>query len=143
MASSTAAAINERRTIYLEHGAPAKSPAGATCNGCGVCCQYEPCPLGVVLSLRRSGACVASVWDPNRRQYRCAALVDPRSLLRSRLPAAFQGACGPAAWLLSRFAPRWIAAGVGCDCDLEILDATADDTLSAGQLQRVITPGAP
>ena len=36
--------------IRIHADAPAKPPVGAPCNGCGVCCLLEPCPLGVLLS---------------------------------------------------------------------------------------------
>lgn len=120
MASSTNAITVAQRTIYLEAQAPFKPAAGAHCNGCGICCQYDPCPLGVMLSMRRTGACVASVWDAERRLYRCAALVQPIALLLARLPFWMHGAVPPLAWALGRMAPRWIAAGAGCDCELEI-----------------------
>jgi hypothetical protein len=120
MASFTTANTTGRRIVYLEAQAPGKPPVGDPCNGCGICCQYEPCPLGVVLSGRRTGICVASRWDARQRQYRCAALVEPEGLLRERLPGWMQNAARPLARALRRMAPRWIAAGVGCDCDLAV-----------------------
>ncbi len=74
---------------------------GAPCNACGICCLAEPCPLGVLLSRSTKGPCKALVWVAASRQYRCSALGDRPGSLRARLVA------------------RWIAAGVGCDCDLE------------------------
>lgn len=75
---------------------------GAPCNGCGVCCLAEPCPLGVLLSRRRSGACVALQWDGTR--YVCGALAAQAGGIRG--------------WLVR----RWISAGSGCDCLLEVAD---------------------
>jgi hypothetical protein len=87
------------RTILLASAAPAKPQPGAPCNGCGVCCAAEPCPLGVLVTRRRSGACAALVWNDTENAYRCG-------LLASR-------------WLPAAWVRRWIAAGAGCDCTLE------------------------
>lgn len=97
--------------VYLQPAAPPKPPEGAPCNGCGLCCLAEPCPLGVVLSRRRRGACVALRWDGVQRLYRCGALIDAAAVLPLRWPWL--------ARLLQRLARRWIAAGQGCDAALE------------------------
>jgi hypothetical protein len=96
------------RVIHLHPAAPAKPAPGANCNGCGVCCAAEPCPLGMLLSRRRRGACVALAWDEPAARYRCGVLVQPRRWLRW-LPVT----------LARHAAARWIAAGQGCDSDLE------------------------
>ena len=100
-----------QRVIHLHPAAPAKPAAGAACNGCGVCCAAEPCPLGMLLSRRRRGACVALAWDEAAARYRCDVLARPRDWLTGLtwLPAG----------LLRAAAARWIAAGRGCDADLE------------------------
>jgi hypothetical protein len=49
----------EQRIIYLQPAAPPKPAMGAACNGCGLCCLAEPCPLGIWVSRRRTGACKA------------------------------------------------------------------------------------
>jgi hypothetical protein len=85
-----------QRVILLHPEAPAKPELGAACNGCGVCCAAEPCPVGMLASLRRRGACRLLRWDGQR--YRCGALA--------------------AAGLLAPLLRRWIAAGIGCDSDL-------------------------
>lgn len=89
--------------------APLKPAVGQPCNGCGVCCLFEPCPLGVVLSRRRRGACVALQWDNAASNYRCGALADPGRHLGWL----------PAGWA-RRLIRRWIAAGQGCDADLDV-----------------------
>ena len=97
------------RTILIHPEAPVKPPMGEPCNGCGVCCLAEPCPAGVVVSRRRTGACAALEWDEETAVYRCGLVAHPERFN------------GPA-WLArvaARLAPRWIAAGRGCDCDLE------------------------
>lgn len=87
--------------IQIQPHASHKPPVGAACNGCGICCLAEPCPVGVVLSLSRVGPCKALRWVDAERQYRCGALGDCATGLRARVIG------------------RWIGAGAGCDCDLE------------------------
>lgn len=98
--------------ILLQPEAPAKPAVGAACNGCGLCCAWQPCPLGVVVSGRRHGACAALWWSEADRQYRCAMVSGARRLW-PRLPGLAERA-------LQRLARRWIAAGVGCDCSAEV-----------------------
>lgn len=104
--------------VQVQAQAPAKPPAGAACNGCGVCCLAAPCPLGMLVSRQRSGACSALRWDETRLRYRCAMVSQPRQALPA-LPV----------WLVpvtQRLARRWIASGAGCDCDLEVAQHTVD-----------------
>lgn len=91
--------MNAPRVIDIHPDAPQKPALGAPCNGCGVCCLAEPCPLGVLISRRRHGACDALQWDGER--YVCGAL--------TAQPGGLRG------WWVR----RWIAAGAGCDCSLE------------------------
>ena len=86
------------QTLWIEPLAPAKPAPGQPCNGCGVCCLSETCPLGLLLSARRQGPCRVLRWDAAERQYRCGALA--------------------AAPLLAPLVRRWIGAGIGCDCTL-------------------------
>ncbi len=87
------------RIIEIHPDAPPKPAVGQPCNGCGICCLAEPCPLGMLLSRRLRGACVALRWEAGR--YVCGALGEKAGGLRGRLVR------------------RWIAAGQGCDCSLE------------------------
>jgi len=91
----------QRQTIWLHAAAPPKPATGAACNGCGLCCAAEPCPLGLLLTRRRRGACEALVWHETDRHYRCGVVTGQR--LR---------------WLPRALARRWIAAGSGCDSTL-------------------------
>ena len=65
---------SRHQVIHIEPDAPRKPLEGAACNGCGVCCLAEPCPLGMVLSRKRRGVCVALQWSQNEKKYRCGAL---------------------------------------------------------------------
>ncbi|MEW6694664.1 MAG: hypothetical protein AB1371_06895 [Pseudomonadota bacterium] len=99
------------RIIHIHPLAPPKPAVGAPCNGCGICCLAEPCPLGMALSKRRTGACAALRWDDDQRRYWCGAIRDAEALLGPRWRWA--------APLLRRLARRWTAAGTGCDATLE------------------------
>jgi hypothetical protein len=100
------------RVIHIEARAPHKPAVGAPCNGCGVCCLAEPCPLGAVLSGRRHGSCEWVRWDTVDGRYRCSAADDAAE----RLPRLLR----PAAPALQALARRWISSGSGCDCRLEV-----------------------
>lgn len=111
------------RVILIHPDALPKPQPGAPCNGCGVCCLLEPCPLGVILSRRRHGACVAVQWDKDLQQYRCGALSQPAEVLRLVLPAPLRRLAPGLSTGLARLAQRWIAAGQGCDSTV-VPDAT-------------------
>lgn len=110
-------------TLHAEPQAPPKPALGAPCNGCGVCCLMEPCPLGVLLTGRRRGACAALQWQIDPPMYRCGAITAPVVVLRARLPPGLQGAAPWLARWLTRLAHRWVAAGAGCDCDAQVSPA--------------------
>lgn len=107
-ARSASPADPAARVIRLRVEAPPRPAAGQPCNGCGVCCAAEPCPLGAWRSGRRSGRCRLLKWDPAERRYACGAVLDPRRVLRWLPPA----------WT-RRLVLRWIAAGAGCDCSFD------------------------
>lgn len=97
-----------RQIITIHAAAPAKPAWGAVCNGCGVCCAAEPCPVGVVVSMRRHGSCKALHWHDKEARYLCGVLADPRRYF------GFD-----ARWLRA-WVRRIIAAGRGCDSDAEL-----------------------
>lgn len=104
------------RVIWIHPEAPPKPALGAPCNGCGVCCLAEPCPVGMVVSLKRRGACRALVWSDDGHQYRCGMLVHPSRYVGwpTLRPDALLNR------LMRRYARRLIAAGIGCDADLDL-----------------------
>jgi len=79
----------------------------------------EPCPLGQLLSGRRLGACLALRWQAEARQYRCGVITAPVEVLDDRLPKMVRFVSPWLAYALRRWASRWVAAGLGCDCDVE------------------------
>lgn len=115
------------QVIYLQPDAPPKPALGAPCNGCGICCLAEPCPLGVVLSARRSGACRALRWNESAVRYECGAITQPDEVLGAAMDSwplptrVKQGLGGLLARRLPGWARRWVAAGKGCDAALEAL----------------------
>lgn len=108
------------QTIHIHQAAPQKPAEGATCNGCGVCCLTEPCPLGILLSGRRSGACDALRWSEEGVLYRCGAMTAPREVLRHAFPRWLRPMAKGLSPLMARLAKRWVAAGQGCDSTLEV-----------------------
>ena len=99
------------QVVHVHRAAPPKPMLGAPCNGCGVCCLSEPCPVGVLLSWRRTGRCDALRWNQGELRYRCGAVTEPATVLRTGLR-----------WLapaFARLARRWIAAGSGCDAAVD------------------------
>jgi hypothetical protein len=111
------------RVIHIHPDAPAKPAIGQACTGCGVCCMLEPCPLGILLSGSRHGACTALRWNVEWRMYRCGALAAPESVMQNVLPAVCRGLASLLAPFLQRLARRWIAQGQGCDSALQVAHA--------------------
>lgn len=103
------------RVIHLHLDAPPKPAEGAPCNGCGLCCAAEPCPMGVLVTRRLTGTCKALRWSDNDGRYLCGMVSAPGQVL-PWLPAM-------AAPILSRPARRWIASASGCDASL-VAEAT-------------------
>ena len=96
------------QVILIHPDAPPKPAEGEACNGCGVCCLSEPCPAGRIVSLKRTGACVALRWEPSTARYRCGLIAEDAGRM-SR-------------WW-GRLMRRYIAAGHGCDAALTVVAA--------------------
>ena len=120
-------------TIPIHPRAPAKAPEGAACNGCGVCCLFEPCPVGIFLTGRRSGACAAVRWDDSLGKYRCGAVVSTREVLQQALPIGARWLAAVLAPILRRIGLRWIAAGTGCDSQLEVMRNTGSTKIKVSE----------
>jgi len=103
---------SERRLIWLQPEAATKPQLGQACNGCGVCCASEPCPVAGVFLWQFRGACKALVWLADKQQYRCGLLLEPSNYLVI-LPRFAQR---PFRFLVA----RWIAADTACDSDAQI-----------------------
>ena len=99
------------QVIMLRVEAPIKPRAGAPCNGCGVCCASEPCPVGVLVTGRTGGRCAALEFSDDAGRYLCGLVSDPAS----RLPRVLRWS---APWV-AKVARRFIAAGLGCDSDVD------------------------
>ena len=96
--------------IFLHPSAPPKPAEREPCNGCGVCCASEPCPIGILVSRRRTGACDALLWLEAEGRYRCGVVEEASAYL----PVGLKGA----APILAKLVSRYISAGSGCDCSL-------------------------
>jgi len=123
------------RIVHIQAEAPAKPELGQPCNGCGLCCLSEPCPVGVLASRRRQGACAALRWSADSGRYVCGMLDRPWQ----ELGAERTWALDPGSWpnrALARLCRRWIAAGIGCDADLQVQPAPP-----SGQATRSGQPG--
>ena len=104
-------ADSDGQVVHIHPNAPPKPSVGAPCNGCGLCCLLEPCPLGMLVSRRRRGACVALRWSDADQRYLCGMLADPGGVTGLTNPWAVRA--------LAALAQRSIAAGIGCDAPLE------------------------
>lgn len=108
------------QTIHIHQAAPKKPAEGATCNGCGVCCLTEPCPLGALLSGRRRGACDALRWADGEQVYRCGAISAPQDVLSEAMPRWLRPIAIGLSPVMAHLAKRWVAVGQGCDSTLEV-----------------------
>lgn len=97
--------------IHLQRTAPDKPAEGEACNGCGVCCALETCPVARLRFWRKNGPCPALLWCADEANYRCGMLLEPQRFV-GVLPRVGEQ-------LVGRLMRRWIAAGQGCDCSAE------------------------
>ncbi|MEW6563832.1 MAG: hypothetical protein AB1400_11560 [Pseudomonadota bacterium] len=104
--------MSKTQTIAIHPDAPEKPSVGAACNGCGICCAAEPCPMAALLLRQLRGACRALEWSDTDSRYYCGLVRNPGGYLKW-LPARLHR---PAArWIASR-----ISSGAGCDSGAEL-----------------------
>lgn len=101
-----------QQTITIHASAPSKPALGQACNGCGVCCAAEPCPVSLALLWPHQTPCKALIWSEAKQRYLCGMVSSPAQFLRW-LPGRFNVAA-------SRLFKRWIAADTVCDADVEL-----------------------
>lgn len=87
----------------------------------------------MVITMKRKGACGALVWNGDRARYECGALVAPHQLVQAWLPRRMHWLVPPLVGMLRRMGGRWIAAGIGCDSDLEPANVASSAQLSANR----------
>jgi hypothetical protein len=95
--------------IHLHRSAPAKPAEGQPCNGCGVCCALETCPTARLRFRQKNGPCPALEWSETETRYHCGLLLRPTYYF-GWLPRLAEG-------ISRRLLARWIASGIGCDCN--------------------------
>lgn len=103
------------QTIELHPLSPPKPDYGACCNGCGMCCAAEPCPVAMIFLLQFRGKCRALLWQEETGRYVCGMAVCPDRYVRI-IPQRWRER-------FRRFFASRIAAGTGCDFAAEVLDA--------------------
>lgn len=89
---------------------PRKPPYGSPCNGCGLCCEAQLCPLGAHVFHMREGPCPALRYVDAASV--CGLVAEPSRY--ARFLAAKHGAT-----TLREAALICIGAGHGCDALLE------------------------
>jgi hypothetical protein len=99
------------QVIHLHPNAPAKPAEGQPCNGCGVCCALDTCPVARLRFMQSAGPCPALEWSADDSRYHCGLLLRPCHYLPG-LPETAEG-------MARRLMRRWIASGIGCDCDAD------------------------
>jgi len=108
--------MSETRTqiIELHPLAPAKPDYGAQCNGCGMCCAAEPCPVALLFLWQFKGGCRALLWENATNRYVCGMVVSPDQYVRL-MPTFLRERMG-------RFFAKRIASEYGCDFAAEVVD---------------------
>ncbi|HEY3299523.1 MAG TPA: hypothetical protein VGJ90_02030 [Methylophilaceae bacterium] len=103
--------MTKYQTITIHALAPEKPLVGQTCNGCGVCCALEPCPVSLLLLWPHQPSCRALTWDDTKQRYLCGMVVAPSKHLKIIPHFANK--------IAAKLFKRWIAADQKCDSDAE------------------------
>jgi hypothetical protein len=104
--------VHQFQTIELHQLAPCKPEMGIPCNGCGVCCAAEPCPVALLFLFQRKGSCRALLWQEVTGRYVCGMVIQP-DVYSSLIPKRWRQGLGT-------FVASRIAAGIGCDSTIEV-----------------------
>lgn len=83
-----------------------KPPHGDPCNGCGVCCQAEPCTIGGSFFDQKVGECPALEWTGDR--FICGLAAHPADYNPVACAISGEKALSQAVSLLT-------GEGIGCD----------------------------
>jgi hypothetical protein len=102
----------QTQVIELHPLAPAKPEYGVGCNGCGVCCAAEPCPVAYIFLFQFKGRCRALLWRDEASRYVCGMVACP-DIYVGLFPERWRERIG-------KFIASRIAAGAGCDFSAEI-----------------------
>jgi hypothetical protein len=103
-----------KQIIELHPLAPFKPDFGLTCNGCGVCCAAEPCPVAYLFLFQFKGRCKALLWQNEMKRYVCGMVVCPHHYVKW-IPQRYRERVGG-------FMATRISAGSGCDFAAEIVE---------------------
>jgi hypothetical protein len=103
---------------------PIKPVYGAPCNGCGLCCIVEQCPISVDLFGQRP-RCPALIDEGG--PYSCGLISRPRDYFVDEL----------ASYCRDRIAII-LGAGEGCDSVANEADQAASDALPPGEEDRIV-----
>jgi len=101
------------QTIQIHADTPEKPAMGKPCNGCGVCCAAEPCPVSLVLLWPHKLPCRALEWSEVEKRYFCGMVMEPSHYLRWLPKSTNQ--------FLIKIFKRWIAADQHCDADVTFM----------------------
>ena len=106
---------------------------GDPCNGCGMCCQEAPCPLGKIIFDQFQGPCPAIELDGDK--VTCGLVANP-------IAYNFAGVLEYGNEATSQAAALLVGTGVGCDTQAngEIVNPAAVEKLrtSAMRLKREV-----
>ena len=87
---------------------------GNPCNGCGLCCLAEPCPVSLEL-FGQSSQCPALEFDGGR--FRCALMTNPGDY--GAIPEGVLSLDLDHEMAASSYYRQLIGAGMGCDSEID------------------------
>ena len=103
----------ERGESGMTESPPTKPPYGAACNGCGLCCMSQPCPLGRSLFDQEEGRCPALEWHAEHGRFSCGLVTRPERYAPCDRLDRFGSRP------LSEAAGLTVGVAVGCDAQVQ------------------------